>query len=68
MANSWLIAASAYQLAIKEFELYWGAVFFKDLFAHFHEFWSQIELWFGHAETGSGAKKASVFAAWNFLL
>ena len=32
-------------LQFKEFELYWGAVFFiffKDLFTHFHDFWSQI--------------------------
>ena len=24
-------------LQLKEFELYWGAVFFKDLFKHFYE-------------------------------
>ena len=24
--------------AIIEIELYWGAVFFQDLFTHFHEF------------------------------
>ena len=30
-------------LQFKEFELYWGAVLFlKDLFTHFHDFWSQI--------------------------
>ena len=43
-----LIAASAipggsysapnFFLQYKEFELYWGAVFFKDLFTHFHDF------------------------------
>ena len=26
----------------KNFELYWGAVFFKDLLTHFLDFWSQI--------------------------
>ena len=29
-------------LQFKEFELYWGAVFFYDLFTHFHDFGSQI--------------------------
>ena len=28
-------------LQFKEFELYWGAIFFKDLFTHFHDFSSQ---------------------------
>ena len=46
-----LIAASAIPggyycapnfLQFKEFELYWGAVLFLDLYSHFRDFWSQI--------------------------
>ena len=32
-------------LQFKEFELYWGSVFFfSDLFTYFHDFWSQIRV------------------------
>ena len=33
---------SVFFLQFKEFEFYWGADFFKGLFTHFHDFWSQI--------------------------
>ena len=48
-------------LQFKEFELYWGAVFFL---ISVHTFlWFLKSNWssdFGHAETGSGAKKRVV--------
>ena len=43
-------------------------VFFNNMFSHFHDFWSHD--WnsdFGHAETGSGAKKRVVLFCEIFL-
>ena len=43
LALSWVfdsrkaIPGTSWFLQFKEFELYWGAVFFKDLFTHFHD-------------------------------
>ena len=45
-------------LQFKEFELYWGAVFFLRSVHTFSRFLkSNLSSDFGHAETGSGAKK-----------
>ena len=40
--TSFFALSGARFLQLKEFELLWGAVFFKDLFTHFHDSWSQI--------------------------
>ena len=40
--TSFFALSGARVLQLKEFELLWGAVFFKDLFTHFHDSWSQI--------------------------
>ena len=55
-------------LQFKEFELYWGAVFSLRCVHTFSWFLSQIGvvIFFGHAETGSGAPKASGFPVWIF--
>ena len=48
-------------LQLKEFEVYWGAVFFlKDMFTHFHKFSSNWNSDFGHAVTQSEAKRRVV--------
>ena len=58
-------------LQFKEFELYWGAVFFFFL-RSVHTFsWFLKSNWssdFGHAETGNGAKKRVVLRREIFSL
>ena len=34
--------SASYVLKFKDFELYWGAVFWQDMFRLFHDFWSQV--------------------------
>ena len=58
---------SEFFLQFKEFELYWGAVFFK-MFTHFHVFWSQIGVVIVVTPKQEMERKASGFAAWNFFL
>ena len=55
-------------LQFKDFELFWGAVFLRIVYAFSCFLKSNWSSDFGHAETGSGAKKRVVLRSEIFAL
>ena len=59
---------SQFLLQFKEFELYWGAIFFFKICSHiFMIFKLKLEQWFWSRRNRKWSEKASGFAAWNFF-
>ena len=52
----------------KEFELYWGAVFFLKICSYIFMIFENCSSDFGHAETGSGTRKRVVLRREFFSL